>query len=91
MLSTDCCCPAGTIIDRCYKITGIIGKGSFGAAYAAEHVDTGLQVRWLLIPTSPGHSISIVGGICAACTRLQDLLQKHRTATAAAGILLVPS
>ncbi|WIA09025.1 hypothetical protein OEZ85_008439 [Tetradesmus obliquus] len=36
--------PAGTIIDRCYKITGIVGKGSFGAAYAAEHLNSGLQV-----------------------------------------------
>lgn len=44
LLAAVHCFPAGTIIERCYKITGIVGKGSFGAAYAAEHLNSGLQV-----------------------------------------------
>jgi hypothetical protein len=53
------CLPAGTIIDRCYKITGIVGKGSFGAAYAAEDLNSGLQVSTgCCIPVDQGLGIS---------------------------------
>lgn len=33
--------PVGLVIDRRFKITGLLGKGSFAAAYAAQCLETG--------------------------------------------------
>lgn len=44
---------AGDVIDGRYRVTGVLGRGGFGAVYAAEHTGTGQAVALKLLLGDP--------------------------------------